>query len=134
MTVVRKILFGLLFAAAFAVIATIPGSGLAEDSDMTPAKAYELMKKNSSTVLLDVRTPAEFNEGHVENAVNVDYLASDFKDKVSKLDKTKTYLLVCRSGKRSKGAQEVMLSLGFKKVINVSGGMNAWRSNNVPLK
>lgn len=73
------------------------------------------------TVILDVRTQEEYNESHIKGAQQIDFLKSDFKDQVSKLDKSKSYKVYCRSGNRSGKAVELMKSLGFKDVENIGG-------------
>ncbi len=70
-------------------------------------------------IILDVRTPQEFNETHVEGSQNVDFRSLDFKDQIAKLDKNKTYKVYCRSGNRSGQAEQVMKALGFKNVENI---------------
>ena len=79
-----------------------------------------------SVVLLDVRTPAEFNEGHIPNAVNIDVLAEYFTADIETLDKSKEYAIYCRSGKRSVDAAYVMSEAGFDKTFNLTGGIIEW--------
>lgn len=80
----------------------------------------------STVVLLDVRTPAEFNEGHIPNAVNIDVLAEYFSADIETLDKSKEYAVYCRSGKRSVDAAYVMGEAGFDKTFNLTGGIIEW--------
>jgi rhodanese-related sulfurtransferase len=81
-----------------------------------------------AVVILDVRTPGEFNEGHIKGAVNVDYEGMNFEGEVNKLDKTKTYAVYCRSGRRSGLATEVMAKNGFKLIFNLNGGVIDWQN------
>lgn len=74
-------------------------------------------------IILDVRTAEEFNDSHVIGALNIDVLDSNFQSKISKLDKTKTYKLYCRSGNRSGRAAQIMKSKGFSDVENL-GSLN----------
>jgi len=83
---------------------------------------------DSSVVVLDVRTPGEFQEGHLQNAINVDYEGMNFAGEVNKLDKSKTYAVYCRSGRRSGLATEVMAKNGFKSVFNLNGGVIEWQN------
>ncbi len=83
-----------------------------------------LIKKNFP--IIDVRTPAEFWEGHIDNAINIDFKSNSFINEISKLDKSKTYLIYCRSGNRSSKAATIMDSLGFKKTIDLEGGFLRW--------
>ncbi len=77
-------------------------------------------------VVLDVRTPAEFSTGHVPGAVNVDALASDFENRLRAFDKSKTYLVYCRSGNRSQQAVQLMDRLGFRSIYHMTAGILGW--------
>jgi rhodanese-related sulfurtransferase len=81
---------------------------------------------NTNFVLLDVRTADEFSGGHIEGAVNIDYYAADFKTNIGKLDKTKVYLVYCRTGVRGAASVKIMLDLGFRQTQNMTGGITKW--------
>lgn len=83
-------------------------------------------KEDPNAILLDVRTPKEVAEGHLDNAITIDFLASDFEHQVMKLDPSKSYYVYCRSGKRSEQACLLMSSKGFDKLTNLQGGYLAW--------
>jgi rhodanese-related sulfurtransferase len=105
--------------------------------DINPQDAFKLIKDNIDNpnfVLLDVRTPGEFSESHIEGAILINYQSSDFKNKLQELDKTKTYLVYCRSGMRSAGSASTMKSLGFQDVYNMVGGIMEWERWGLPLK
>ena len=85
--------------------------------------------KDPSVVILDVRTPAEFQEGHIQSAINIDFEASNFESEVNKLDKSNSYAVYCRSGRRSGLATEIMVKSGFKSVFNLTGGIIDWQSS-----
>lgn len=87
--------------------------------------------KNENAVLVDVRTLEEFNEGHINGALNIDVFSPNFQAEVEKLDKSKDYYIVCRSGGRSASAGGAMESMGFAKVTNMAGGMMAWMGEQV---
>lgn len=72
-------------------------------------------------IILDVRTAQEFNTGHVIGAQNIDLFLPDFKNQISKLDKSKNYKVYCRSGNRSGQAIKIMQSMGFKNLENLGG-------------
>lgn len=78
----------------------------------------------SNSVIIDVRTPAEFAEGHLEGAINIDVSAAGFADQVAALDQKVPYVVYCRSGNRSASAVATMRSLGFTEVTD-AGGMQA---------
>lgn len=84
-------------------------------------------------VVLDVRTPEEFAEGHIEGAVMIDFYAADFADQLAGLDPTAPYVLYCRSGNRSGQTAAIMEQLGFASVQDVDGGVLAWETAGLPL-
>lgn len=96
--------------------------------DVSVAKADALIADAAVTVL-DVRTPGEFAEGHIEGAVNVDLRAEDFAEQLAKLDPDQTYLLHCKSGARSAQALEVMKEQGFDDVAHMNDGFDAWAAS-----
>lgn len=85
-------------------------------------------------VIIDVRTPMEYKEGHIKNAKLIDIYDRDFASEIEKLDRNKTYYVYCRSGNRSSSAAGFMVSKGFTKVYNLNGGIGAWLSNGKPLE
>lgn len=87
---------------------------------------FKKLKKQPKTTVLDVRTPQEKAEGSVPGAQQIDFFSPNFESQVAKLDKSKTYLVYCRSGNRSKKACTAMDRLGFEKLYNLSGGIMAW--------
>jgi len=103
--------------------------------DITPQEAFTLIQENQNNpdfVIIDVRTPEEFAEGYIENAVNIDFRSETFLDELNKLDKNKTYVIYCRSGRRSGGALDIMAELNFKEVYNILDGINAWKEEGLP--
>lgn len=84
-------------------------------------------------VILDVRTPDEFAEGHVEGATMLDFYQPDFAERLAELDPDQPYLLYCRSGNRSEQAAALMEQLGFRDVAEVDGGILAWTSGGHPV-
>lgn len=89
---------------------------------------FETLRKQKNTVILDVRTPREIAAGAVPGHQSIDVSASDFKEKVTQLDKSKTYLVYCRSGMRSAKACRIMSGMGFQSLYNFKGGMAAWNA------
>ncbi len=93
------------------------------------AKAIE----DTAIVRLDVRTAEEYAEGHIEKALNIDVLKSDFEQKaVAALPKDRIIAVNCRSGKRSKNAARILIKKGFK-VIELDSGFNGWTSKGMPV-
>jgi len=103
--------------------------------NIAPKEAYTLIQNNRGNpnfVILDVRTPAEFAEEHIEYAINLDYYSETFRDDLDKLNKTKTYLIYCRTGSRGESSLAIMKELGFREVYNISGGITEWKAEGFP--
>lgn len=77
------------------------------------------------TAVIDVRTAAEFAEGHLEGALNIDVTAGDFQSEISALDPAGKYVLYCRSGNRAGQAIQIMQGLGFTDLTNAGGVQSA---------
>ncbi|MDW3210907.1 MAG: rhodanese-like domain-containing protein [Reichenbachiella sp.] len=88
----------------------------------------QIEKEDDAFKILDLRTDKEVSEGMVPGAEQLDFLADDFDSKLSELNKSTTYYIYCRSGGRSGRALTQMTELGFEKVYEMQGGMNAWKS------
>jgi len=104
--------------------------------DIGVQESFELIQRNQMNqdfIIIDIRTPEEFNEGHIENAVNIDFYSETFKEDLDKLDKNKTYFIYCRSGNRSGRAMPIMKELGFKEVYNLSVGIKEWIAEGLPV-
>ncbi|HSM65560.1 MAG TPA: rhodanese-like domain-containing protein, partial [Ilumatobacteraceae bacterium] len=84
-------------------------------------------------VILDVRTPEEFAEGHIDGAVLVDFYDADFADQLAALDPDVPYLVYCRSGNRSGQTLPLMQQLGFGSAVDVGGGILAWADAGLPV-
>ncbi len=87
----------------------------------------QLLKQDKSLKLVDVRTPNEYKQGHIENAVNIDVFNSDFVSKCeSKFKSSDRLILYCRSGQRSMNAAKKLEKAGFESLYNLNGGVIAW--------
>lgn len=125
-----KIVFGLILIALIAFsckdkLVGTDGQALFKNVDVTGAK--DLIASNPDIVILDVRTPNETKDGMLPNAIEIDYRSSTFEADISKLDKSKKYLVYCKSGGRSVSACKKMNSAGFTDLINMKGGYSAWK-------
>jgi rhodanese-related sulfurtransferase len=90
------------------------------------AKLLASDDKKKAPVILDIRTPDEFKEGHLKGAKNIDFFEDSFEAEVAKLDKDKNYLVHCKSGGRSTKSLKVFKKLGFKNIYHLDGGFIAW--------
>jgi len=103
---------------------------------LSPKEASTLIEKHkgdSDFVILDIRTPGEYQSGHLQNAVMIDFFSKSFADEIGRLDKEKSYLVYCRSGNRSARSMDLFRKLQFQKVYHLSTGINGWNSEGLPL-
>ena len=98
---------------------------------VSPAEFQQAV--NGGAVVLDVRTPAEFAEGHLANAVNIDVESAGFAAAVAQLDPNSTYAVYCRSGNRSQDAVDQMQAAGLSNVTELDGGIIAWQAQGLPV-
>ncbi|NJB72783.1 rhodanese-related sulfurtransferase [Saonia flava] len=89
----------------------------------------ELSQKDiDKGILVDVRTPEEYNMGHLDSAMNINWFDEDFAKQFESIDKNKTLYLYCKMGGRSAKASELLESKGYK-TVNLLGGYDAWKEN-----
>jgi rhodanese-related sulfurtransferase len=81
-----------------------------------------------NVVVLDVRTPEEFNAGYIPGAILINLKDSIFTQKINALDKSKHYLVYCKTGNRSNKAVQYMLNNGFSKVQQLENGFSKWKA------
>lgn len=99
---------------------------------LDPQNFDKKLKESKEAILIDVRTPAEYAQGHLANAVSIDIYANDFKSRIGKLDKTKPVFVYCKAGSRSGSAVNIMEEMGFKEIYDLSGGIIGWQQANKP--
>jgi rhodanese-related sulfurtransferase len=127
------------------VLAAIPLAGCSSSGDVSvtqgtaaasapangshlDAAAFAAALKRPDTVILDVRTPAEFAQGHLENAVNIDIESADFLTRLDQVDTSKAYAVYCHSGNRSGAALQQMAQMGFAEAYDLAGGIGSWEN------
>lgn len=96
------------------------------------SEAVTMIAENKSLVILDVRSPEEFAEGHIKGALNINYHDDDFETRIAALDKSTPYLLHCHSGGRSGKTEKMLKSLGFTDVAHLKSGIAGWRKEGQP--
>lgn len=102
-------------------------------ADLNVTQFQKKLNSDNSAILLDVRTPEEYKNGHLQNATAINFFDADFKEKVNKLDKTKPVYVYCAAGGRSAKALKVLKESGFKAAYNMLGGLNSWQAAGLPL-
>jgi rhodanese-related sulfurtransferase len=131
--------FNIIMLAAVLVSLGLQSQGchpLKSFKDIDTAVADNLIKAGRDSVnfvILDVRTPQEFASGYIAGAVNLDFKSADFPARLDELDKSKTYLVYCRTGGRSAKAMAMMKEKGFQRVYNLRGGITRWKADHLPV-
>ena len=82
---------------------------------------------SGNNILLDVRTPEEFNAGNLPNSININLNSPDFDSKIKELDPSKTYYVYCKSGNRSTKAVNKMEKMGFKHIVHLNDGYDNYK-------
>ena len=124
-----KYFFTLLFLLSFTVLAQAQ-----KVIQVTSNEVSTMLAKDKKWVVLDVRTPDEFKEGHIKNAINIDINSDDAFQKIDKLNKNNKYIVHCRTHHRSDKAVEYMNKHGFKTIYQMMDGYSGWSSNNKPVE
>lgn len=122
----------LLFALT--VLAACQTHENASVSHLSPqAFADRIQTMGDSVLVVDVRTPGEFAEGHIAGAQLLDFNGPGFAEAVTQLPKDKSLAIYCRSGARSKASLSVFLKAGFQQVANLESGIIGWQRAGFPL-
>ena len=98
---------------------------------LTTAEFTEVINKGG--ILLDVRTPDEYREAHLENATELDYYSDDFEKNALALPKDKDVYVYCHKGGRSPSAAKILVKQGHSNVYNLLGGIHGWKSAGLPV-
>ena len=118
-----KTILYILFAAI--MMAGCNNSKATKYFDSVDATRFAEVIENEKVQIIDTRTPAEFNEGHIPGAVNIDIDGEEFEAKIAELDKSRPVAVYCRGGRRSKEAAEHMVSCGLE-VTELADGILSW--------
>jgi rhodanese-related sulfurtransferase len=101
---------------------------------ISSANVPAMLKNDKKLVILDVRTPAEFKEGHIKGAINIDIRQPDAFGQIDKLDHKAKYIVHCRTNHRSQVAVDHMVKNGFKTVYQMMDGSVGWGQNGLPME
>jgi len=93
---------------------------------VAPKAMYEILLKDPSAQLVDVRTKDEFAVSHLKDAQNICVTDNDFKQKVAFLDRSKPVYVYCKKGGRSAQASKILKQMGFTKIFDLQGGITNW--------
>lgn len=132
-----------LFYSLMAAALLAGCSGGTESSDASDAggavqhvnakEAAELLQSGAGAVVLDIRTPEEFESAHIPGAKNIDFQSDDFESELSELDPEGTYMVHCMSGGRSKKSLNTFSKVGLTNVYHLDGGIRGWTETGHPV-
>jgi len=103
-------------------------------TEVNSKQASVLIQKDSKLIVLDVRTPEEFKEGHIKGAINIDIRQEDAFSKIDKLNRNAKYLVYCRTNHRSGIAVSHMMQSGFRNVTQMMDGFPGWAANKLAVQ
>jgi len=109
------------------IVLTYPSNGL-----LSPKEFQKIV--TSEFQIIDVRTPAEYDSGHIKNAVNINFYDNDFVTRLAQLDKSKPIVVYCGVGGRSGKTFDQIRDLGFASFFDLEGGIKAWKAAELPLE
>ena len=117
-----------IYVLTFLLLTSCGGSTSTEEPESKVLAPVEFAKviEDSEVMLIDVRTPQEYEQGFIEGAVNIDIKADDFEKKIKHFDRDIPIAVYCAKGGRSGKAAEVFKKLGFQKVYDLEGGYTEW--------
>lgn len=109
------------------------GVGANAQIELLEINDFKKIVGNKQVQIVDVRTPYEYNLGHIQGAVNIDYYGDHFQEDLSKINKTFPIYFYCHSGVRSAKAAKMMKEMGFTKIYDLKGGIVAWKKEGEKL-
>ena len=128
------------FTVGVAMLVMVAGltirSGDAASNTLSAQEFKAMLDQRESRpdlVLLDIRTPGEFEAGHISGAINIDYYGRDFVSRLKTLDRNKDYLIYCRSGNRTGKSLTIFRKLGFDRIWHLDHGLIGWVKARYPL-
>lgn len=108
-------------------------NGVGDNFQLNAQEFSEKITSTPDAVILDVRTPGEFSQGHIQNAINISWNDPTFDGKINNIAKNAPIFIYCLSGSRSMSAANFMRKNGYDKVYELMGGMMKWSMANLPI-
>ena len=123
-----------LISAIVLVLSSFIGAQAQNKIEVNSKQANALLQKDTKIIVVDVRTPEEFNAGHIKGALNIDVYEPDAFKKIDKLNKNSKYIVHCRTNRRSGIIVDHMIKSGFKNVFQMMDGFPGWEGNKFPVQ
>lgn len=144
----KNVLFGLIAFISFSACGTMSNDSAdkVNQNAESPAPPQDQIAVNVDVeefqsliakkqgVVLDVRTPQEYNAGHLTDCTHMDFYSSDFSQQLDQLDKNKPVYVYCKVGGRSGKTMSMLKDKGFAEVYNLDGGYDAWSKAKMPVE
>ncbi|HEU4497385.1 MAG TPA: rhodanese-like domain-containing protein [Flavobacterium sp.] len=124
----KKIIALLLLA-----LACVSCQAQSDGTRLVSPDVFQTQIASKKVQLIDVRTPKEFRQGHLEGARNIHLYEQDFASQIGKLNKKETVYVYCKAGGRSAEAVEIMKNSGFENIVELDGGTDSWAASGKPL-
>ena len=121
-----------LFITFILLVQDILDSAFKKHKSITPSQAVLLMN-DDNTMVVDVREPSEFSEGHIQGAINIPLAKLNDRSYELEANKNQPIIVTCQSGTRSLAAGKKLTSLGYTQISELRGGMYAWLDQNLPI-
>lgn len=126
----KKLFVSILGLVLVMATSCINEKSLASEVKVVTPEEMERILELEDVQLVDVRTPGEYADDHIENAQNIDFSSPTFDDDIAKLDKSKPVVLYCKAGGRSAKCVKKMEQAGFQKIYDLKGGISTWKHYN----
>ncbi len=134
---VLVVFIGILFVGIFVAVYKTQMENRPPDSfimNIDAGQLYQLINESCACMpIIDLRTPAEYATGHLNNTYNIDYRSASFMSTMQSFDKTSPIVIYCKGGSRSANASVDLRDDGFKYIYNLIGGIDAWRAQGYPI-
>jgi thioredoxin 1 len=128
----KNLITAFAFMATLFTYSCVQGHAQSNANQLSPVAFKQKLDSTEKRIILDVRTPAEFKEGHLYYAVNMDWEGDDFDQQIQSLDKNTPVFVYCYGGGRSNAATKELRKQGFREVYDLHGGFSAWRNAGLP--
>lgn len=123
------------FLLFIAILCCVSSCNTKHENILLKPEAYQTsLSGTKDAVIIDVRTPEEFNDGHLKDALNYNIYDSDFTAHLSSIDKNKPVYVYCKKGGRSTDAADQLQAMGYKHLYNLEGGYAAWEGRGLPVE
>jgi thioredoxin 1 len=128
----KRLIIGLSSILILFIYACSTGHAQSNPNLLPPTEFKKKVEVTEKAIILDVRTPEEYQDGHLANAVNMNWNDDAFDKQIKTLDKNSPVFVYCYGGGRSSSAAKELRKQGFTNVYDLKGGMEAWRETGLP--